>query len=538
MFCKTVRYGVKFAKRFAFLAAGAFSVAASAATGKAIIGYGWDFLEATTEDVHRNRAKFADSGVDGVLMSVDGKDTNGKIVRGRKVMSSTTMRDVDFADTERMLREIVSCKGLKESMALMLMTPAKRISWDDDTAWMAISNNVAIIARTAKAGGMKGLAIDHEDYFKSRQFNQKPDDPEGVWELARRRGREVFGGLFAEFPNAKVLGFWMFSDGGRLWRAFLNGMLDVIPSDAKFIDGNENYGYQADAEKGDFRDDTWYVLRVLRKSALPENRAAYDRCVSVSFGQYLDSYISTNPASTYYIGPLNGSRIERLEDNLASAVRHCDDCVWIYGERGTWVDWDDKHHPKLKPMPWTRRIPGFARALRIAAGNGSAIDAEIASGALINLVANSGCDATPGKSIPRPYSVWSRLKEPPPEGIFSHDQDDGCTKKGCLKLHGDGCYCLKVDGLVPGEAVYVRMKIKGNGRTGYNWQSGKKRLWYTRRGPLFATAPTVLHDGWREYFTRLRVPENVTVLNLVLSGGLGDGSAKFDDIEVYVRPRK
>jgi hypothetical protein len=59
---------------------------------------------------------------------------------------------------------------------------------------------------------MKGVAIDHEDYFKARQFNRKTDDPQGVWEKARQRGREVFGGLFAEFPEAKVLGFWMFSD--------------------------------------------------------------------------------------------------------------------------------------------------------------------------------------------------------------------------------------------------------------------------------------------------------------------------------------
>jgi hypothetical protein len=60
----------------------------------------------------------------------------------------------------------------------------------------------------------------------------------------------------------------MFSDGGMLWRAFLNGMLDVIPPMARFIDGNENYGYQAMADEGDFRADTWYILQTLRNGAV------------------------------------------------------------------------------------------------------------------------------------------------------------------------------------------------------------------------------------------------------------------------------
>ena len=101
-----------------------------------------------------------------------------------------------------------------------------------------------------------------------------------------------------------------------------------------------------------------------------------------------DAYISKDASSTYFIGPMNGSRVERLEDNLAVAVRYRGDLVWIYGERGTWVDWDNKHHPKMKPMPWRKRIPGFTRALRVAAGDPTAIDEDVASGRLVNLMSN------------------------------------------------------------------------------------------------------------------------------------------------------
>ena len=536
------RKGNRSVGRYAAVFAGMLlcvAVGADADCGKALIGYGWDFLEATTEDVYRNRAKFAGSGVDGVLMSIDGRKSDGSPFKGRYVMTEYAMCERDFASARSQLPAIMSCKGLKESMALMLMTPRKRISWNDDRAWAVISNNVALIARIAKAGGMKGLSIDHEDYYRQRQFNQLPNDPNGIWNMARNRGRQIFGGLFAEFPDAKLLGFWMFSDGGRLWRAFLNGMLDVMPETAKFIDGNENFGYQASAEKGDFRSDTWYITRSLRNSAvMPENHRKYDRCVSVSFGQYIDAYTSTNAASTYFIPPLNGSRVERLEDNLSDAVRYSDDLVWIYGERGTWIDWDRKDHPKLKPQPWTARIPGFARALRVAAGDGSSINDDIASGALVNLVPNSGCDATKGSAIPKPYSAWSRLKEPPPEGIFSHDTEDGCLKKGCLRLTGDGCYCLAVRGLIPGEAVYVRLKVKGCGSVGYDWQTGKTRLWYTNRGGIPERQSKPDASAWREVFARLTVPERVSALNLVLGGGAGDSAVKFDDIAVYVRSRK
>jgi hypothetical protein len=514
-------------------------VVANAADRKVLIGYGWDFLEATTDDVYRNRAKFADSGVDGVLMSIDGKREDGSAYKSRYVMTDSLMLERDFEKSRKQIAEITASKGLQASMALMLMTPKKRISWDDDHAWAVISNNVSMIARIAKSGGMRGLAIDHEDYYRARQFNQTPDDPKGVWETARKRGRQVFGGLFAEFPNAKVLGFWMFSDGGRLWRAFLNGMLDVMPMEARLIDGNESYGYQADSSKGDFRSDAWYITRSLRNTAVcPENRRKYDNCVSVSFGQYLDSYLSTNAASTYFIPPLNGSRIERLEDNLSAAVHYSDDLVWIYGERGTWIDWDRKDHPKLKPQTWSKRFPDFVRALRIAAGEGSAIEEDVAAGKLVNLISNSGCDGGSDGKIPKPYSGWSRLKEPPPEGIFSYEPNEGCEKSGSLRLRGDGCYCIKAKGIIPGESVYVRAKVKGNGVLGYDWQIGNKRLWYTNRMNFSPAPGSPEVKGWKDLFVRLRAPDDVNDLNLVLSAGPGEGSVLFDDICVYVKSRK
>ena len=504
------------------------------ASPKSVIGYGWEFLAVTTEDVHRNRAKFAETGLDGVILPVDGKTADDALVRGRYLMTTNRFADADFAATVPLLREVTASAGLKESYAFTMLIPSKRVAWDDDAAWEAFAHNMAVVARTAKAGGLKGVVIDHEDYNKARQFNQYPTDPSGTWELARRRGRQVFGGLFAEMPEAKVLGFWMFSDSGVLWKAFLTGMLDVLPPTAKFVDGNENYGYQANAATDEFRRDVWYQVRQLRAYAAPENRVKYDTGLSVSFGMYLDSYVNEENPS-YYFPPLGGSRVARLEDNFATAMRYADDLVWVYGEKGTFIDWDRKDDPKLQRPTWESRLPGLRRALRIAAGDGSAIDAEIASGALTNLIANAGCDPVPGKAVP--VYGWSRLGEPAPDGIFGYAPDEGHAKPGALKLSGDGCFCLGGGGLVSGEFVYVRAWVKGGaGSVGFDWQSGKTRHWYLDRGGFTPTGRT--ENGWQEIFAHLRVPKGKDRLNINLSGrATPEAPLLFDDVGIFVKQR-
>ena len=519
---------------FALWAFGSIWTLASGAAQKSIVGYGWEFLETTTEDVHRNRAKFAATGLDGVILPVDGKRKDGRMVRGRDLMATVRFNAADFAATVPLLRDVTASEGLRESMALTWLIPPKRLAWDDDAAWKLVAHNMAVIARVAKKGGLKGLAIDHEDYYRARQFNFYPSDPLGTWELARKRGRQVFGAAFTEMPEAKVLSFWMFSDSGFLWRAFLNGMLDVLPPTAKFVEGTEDYGYQASAESDGFRRDVWFQARELRDDVVvPENRVKYDAGLSVSFGMYLDCYINKEN-SAYYFPPLNGSRVARLENNFAGAAHYSDDLIWVYGEKGTFIDWDRKNHPKLQYPTWESQLPGLSRALRIASGDGSAIDAEVASGALTNLIANADCDPVPGKDVP--FGFWSRHGVW--KGVFVHEPNEGHAKLGALKLAGEGCYCLSGGGLVPGEFVYVRAWVKGGaGSLGYDWQGGRKRYFFIDRGGFFPTGRT--ENGWREIFAHLRVPKGMDRIHINLRGlsPTPEHPLFFDDIGIFVKAR-
>ena len=514
------------------------------AAPRKLIGHGWDTTAARTEDIYRDRAKFAATGLDGILVPVDGVGADGKRFRCSNMLSDwqgtrpQKWTDACFAQTREQLAAITKCRGLTESLGLVFLIPGKRIAWEDDAFWSLVEGNMRTYARTIRAGGLKGIALDQEDYYNARQFSQATDDPPGTVARARQRGRQFFGALFSEFPEAKVLGFWLFTNHENLWRPFLNGMLDVIPPTARIIDGNEDFGYWARADRDDFRNDHWYVSANLRDAAVaPENWAKYAAAISLSSGHYLDNYIfKPGEFGNYYMPPLDGSRLLRLEDNLASAVRYADDLVWIYGERGTFIDWSRKDDPKHRRKTWEEQLPGLARTLRLAAGDPAALDAEIAAGTLTNLVTNSGCDRQGTETTPKPYGTWTRLIKPDPSKIFAYEADDGCAKRGCLRLNGDGYYYVCVGGLKPGEPLYIRLAVKGDGWWGLTWKTKGKSHFFQDRRHVRADPEADRGDGWRTTFVRAVVPEGADGLQLSVTGYADrENPVLYDDIRIFRR---
>ena len=114
------------------------SAACASAAQKFLIGYGWEFLAVTTEDVHRNRAKFAATGLDGILIPVDGVGADGRRFRCSNMLSDwqgtrpQKWTDACFAQTREQLAAITKCRGLSESLGLVFLIPGKRIAWEDD----------------------------------------------------------------------------------------------------------------------------------------------------------------------------------------------------------------------------------------------------------------------------------------------------------------------------------------------------------------------------------------------------------------------
>lgn len=518
-----------------------------AAPARKLVYVGWDLCPLTSEDVHRNRGRFAATGIDGVAMPLTGRTTDGKRISGMSFLSDAVWEESYFSAAVPLIREAVGCEGLRESLAMTLWTvkPEKRLAWKDDAAWSRLEAKMSVLARVVKAAGLKGIVVDHEDYNGGRQFAVIPEDPpaEECAALARRRGRQVFEAFFREMPEASVLAFWMFSEvitryamcspdpravlvaKGNLWPQFLNGMLEAMPPGARMIDGIETHGYRAEAETDDFRRWGWDSIRGGERLVAPELRGRYRSCLSVSFGQYLDKYV--NPEnSRYYFGPKNGSRLAHLAENLDGALRSADDLVWIYGERGMIVDWDCHHHAHLRQQCWEERLPGLYRLFRVLTGKS---DPDAAK--LKDLLPNSGCDAS-GGGIPAPFRTWTDQKNPP-AGLFAHDPAVGASKPGSLRVSGKGCFTAFVKDLGCGDIVTVSLMAKGDHPV-VNVACCKNNAWQWELQQNYLvpqSEPTP--DGWQKLEVSLVVPSGADGIGIIMGADVSSkGPVWFDDIQV------
>jgi len=374
--------------RFAFLMLAAAVATANAASpsGPRVLLHGWDFLETTPEDILDNAASFAKLPIDGVMVTLPPtKQADGTSIGSLSLPQDVAWQYESLAKYESTLKAICASPSLHDSMLLCawFYTKGPRFSLLDDAAWARFGGNMRMLARLAVRSGMHGICIDAEEYTKAKQW--EPDsgqDYDTAARLARQRGREVFAGAFEEFPNAVVLSFWFYSHCWRcvntpdplatakrlndLWPHFINGMLDVLPKTAIFVDGDED-AYRYD---GRAMFDAGVVKQTRRCARFvpPERLDKFFARQRIGFGQYVDSY--TNPTNSYYsFGPVDGSRVNHLRQNF-KAASHGADYVWLYGEHFSWINWDDTRHPKLpydftyeRHVTWEDKLPGFWQAV-------------------------------------------------------------------------------------------------------------------------------------------------------------------------------
>ncbi len=253
-------------------------------------------------------------------------------------------------------------KRFKHNFAHVLIDQNK-IDWFDDMAWEVISNNWAVTARAARECGLDGIAFDPEcygvypvtSYWQSKYYLKSDHTrlPADYVAAARRRGREIGLAVFSEYPAARLFSFYLWSFKSDLMGAFCNGILDVMPKDGALVDGDEWNGYMAKADEAykamaKHKADGYGMLD---KKHHQKQKAQGQ--LAVSF--YLDEYVRLKNTGKY-----NNQKLASLFDkNLKYARKACDGYIWIYGEKGTWWDFDAK--PGVKT--WDEQLPGFRRAL-------------------------------------------------------------------------------------------------------------------------------------------------------------------------------
>lgn len=360
------------------------------------IGLFFDVMSTTPSNILANADQFAIHApyLDGVaigLQDVPVIDKDGSIITlpYHHIMSPTQRWTRDAVkDQLPFLKEIVKKPHLEESLLLFWMSPKRghRIRWDDDEGWANFAENMATVAWLAKEAGMKGLMLDPEEYGAQggqlAQYIHSYEDPPFpvTAKLARQRGREVFSRVFKEFPDVVIFSLWYFKkfdfwlqkgrqpypgnyadDAGEVLQYFLNGMLDVLPPEARLVEGNEHYSGSSlnNAYIDDFINEATTVLPMVA----PENVAKYRSQCYYGNTHYFDMYVlAANPKSRWYFGPVDGSRLEHLRLNIEQSLQVATKYIWFYGEKsGKLFNWRDGHYEKQKT--WEEVVPGLTETI-------------------------------------------------------------------------------------------------------------------------------------------------------------------------------
>ena len=388
------------------------------------VAFAWEFGGCHPGQILRLADKLDKTPLDGIGMGLRSTAVVGGVKTNfnyRRFMHEPAWPKEAFADQIPVFRKITAHKSMRHSFLSSVTCPRTRIPWTDDAEWARIAASMRTVAWVAKQGGLKGLSIDPEDYGKSHQFTRQPGDPPypELCKVVRRRGRELFKPVFEEYPDVTLHFFWFMSfveyyarydraDVARmeqvdekLWPAFINGVLDVLPPGASINDGEEE-GYHHSAQNNSYRNGAYMFHALYPKVIAPENLDKCRRQVRYVPPIYMDMY-TNEEGSKWYKGPTEGSRTETLRRDLVQATDVCGGYVWFWGEKRQWVDHGPKWRPsddRVKARTWAQELPGLFNAMEWVKDPVALYDREVAAmsaaGLLENLAETTALSVTNG----------------------------------------------------------------------------------------------------------------------------------------------
>ena len=536
-----------------------FTVAAPAAADTKILAFAWEFSGKSVRDLPVVVDSLDATPIDGIGVYLNEPQADGTKLSTHNVMHEAWWRET-LEPLVPLARELTAHRSMRESFIGTFRAPHKRIDWRDDDAWARIASNMEIAAWFAREGGFRGLSMDPEDYHRAAQFRRLPDDPpyDTLVEKARERGREVFSGVFREFPDVTILSFWLLSldqrsfgvgdlaadtrARGDLWPAFVDGIFDVLPPSARIFDGDE-FSYWFDSDRGDYYRAANAIHLRLPALLSPGNRAKYAAQVGVAFGTYLDMY--TDPEGRHWWDGKKPACRDSLhiERKLAQAAEAGDGYVWFWGEKNCWGDWGEEGpNPArgISPKRWREVLPGLedaVLAVKDSAAYAAKREAELrAEGRWIPLYPNPECSPSAEGGIPKPYTPWQHDKGRKGrlwlDTAFGEGDDFSLAAEGCE----DGAYSCIIDKpLQAGDRLLVRASMHGeDGYALFCWRRTTDKWDWTR------LAPVVLHfaepdaAGWCRAEAVVRVPETAAGCGLILGvHQLPGQTCHFDNVAVF-----
>ena len=309
---------------------------------KKLLYYGWGIPDTQYAREHwRQMEEMPFSGV-GIAVAIDrrawqqGKsDTDNQL--GWQVMGRRAFKVDEFRVATADLKA-AQWRTYTDNFLPMALSPrsAAGLNWFDQERWRTVANNFGVLARIAAEGDLKGVILDPEHYdyelFSYADQRRQVDKPFSKYaEMARRRGREVMTAIAAALPEPVLLSLFGYSLPLSQFRygtglqdaqygllpAFYDGLLDVMPAKAHFIDGYE-FAY-AFKKRRQFLDGYTRIHQAARTlSAVPDR---YREKMKAGFGLWLDYQKQPD-----YFTP------EEFRLAVTAALEVSDEYVWIYSQ--------------------------------------------------------------------------------------------------------------------------------------------------------------------------------------------------------------
>ena len=245
-------------------------------------------------------------------------------------------------------------KTLKHSFGMIFpFYEQPKVDFFDD--WSIVVQNWRNYARVIREVGLKGIALDNEEYLAHSALSNYPDDcrykDKSLSEYAaqaRKRGREIMKAVVEEFPDIAVLHFhgpylsqpdapsvvYSLPDWNELVGPFFVGFVEGKGAESVVIDGGEMYCLRSKEDfatayswqkQGIASDDTdcLFIPAALRPT--------WRSNVSVSWGIYNQTPVGC---------PENQMTAETFGMTLENALVRADDYVWLYTEDFTLLKGD------------------------------------------------------------------------------------------------------------------------------------------------------------------------------------------------------
>ncbi len=358
-----------------------------------LVEFGWDVPDPAYAAAHVRAME--ERPFDGVILRLAGVD--GKVFGGRRWRA---------ADVEADLAALRRTEWRRFHDNFLLVHAASGVDWLRDADFRGVAANVRLLARTARLGGLKGLAFDPEPYGPNpwSYAEQVRGDLGRLRSFAeyeaafRRRGAQFMRAIAREMPDARLLMLFQLGifhqalgepDPGRreallaedpygLLPAFVNGMLDAARHGVVIVDGNEPSYYYASPLQY-YRSYHDMRRRALRLVA-PERARAYAETVEAGQAVYVDHVFGLCDACATARELSPEQRARWFEHDLYYALLTADEYVWLYSEKMSW--WKDEGLP-----------PGLLDAVRSAR-------AKVAAGAPLGFEVAAEVEAARARTHP------------------------------------------------------------------------------------------------------------------------------------------